>query len=315
MKKIILLVLTVLFMQSSAIAQKQILQSRIVEDGGSGNYKAIMAEFASLKAHTLFYPQDLNPFNNSNPLPVIVWGNGACCNSPWEHYKFLNEIASHGYLVIATGYFPKDDSRYEGPMSSPQQQIESIDWAVAQNEDKGSIFHGKICISKICASGMSCGGLQTLYNCADSRIAAYMICNSGLFLDPSIAMPNMPMPGKEQLKSIHAPIIYIMGGKEDIAYENGMDDFHRISHVSAVAVNLPVGHGGTYSQPYGGEFRFPAVAWLDWILKGDSKAAQMFKGDNPEILLRKDWSIEKNNLVDSNASGMIIKADALEYRE
>ena len=51
-----------------------------------------------------FAPQDLSAFNKKNPLPVLVWGNGACYNSPWEHYKFLNEIASHGFLVIATGY-------------------------------------------------------------------------------------------------------------------------------------------------------------------------------------------------------------------
>lgn len=88
-----------------------------------------------------------------------------------------------------------------------------------------------------------------------------------------------------------------MGGEEDIAYKNGMDDFHRIKHVPAVVVNYPVGHGGTYRKPHGGEFRFPAIAWLDWQLKGDKNAARMFEGTNPQILQRKGWKIEKNNLV------------------
>ena len=272
-------------------------QSQVIEEGGTGKYKAVMTETKDLPAHTLFLPQDLKPFSKKNLLPVLVWGNGACANSPWEHYKFLNEIASHGYLVIATGFFPKDGARFDGPMSTPQQQIASIDWALAQNANPQSPLYGKIDTQAICAAGMSCGGLQTLYNCADPRITTFMICNSGLFIDPSIAMPNMPMPGKEQLQSISKPVMYLLGGPTDIAYQNGMDDFHRIQHVPAVAVNYPVGHGGTYSQPYGGEFRFPAIAWLDWQLKGSVKAARMFKGKNPQILVREDWSIEKNALV------------------
>ena len=144
---------------------------------------------------------------------------------------------------------------------------------------------------------MSCGGLQTLFNCADKRIASLMICNSGLFNQQNAgsAVPNMPMPKKDKLKEIHTPIIYILGGKEDIAYENGMDDFHRIKHVPACAINYPVGHGGTYRQPHGGEFTIPALAWLDWQLKRDSKAARMFKGSNPLLLQRKGWTLEKNS--------------------
>ena len=268
--------------------------SRIVENGGTGKYPAIMSEVKGLEAHTVFMPQDLSAFNENNPLPVLVWGNGACSNSPWEHYKFLNEIASQGYLVIATGYLPKNDEVYHGDMSTAQQQIESIDWALAQNKDKKSPLYHKINTKAICASGMSCGGLQTLYNGADSRISAYLICNSGLFTDASLTIPNMPMPSKDQLKKIHAPILYMLGGKEDIAYNNGMDDYHRINHVQAIAINYPVGHGGTYRQAHGGEFRFPASAWLNWQLKGDQEAAKWFTGNSPLLLQRKGWTMEKN---------------------
>lgn len=34
-------------------------KSRIVEEGGTGPYKAIMKEEASIAAHTIFVPQDL----------------------------------------------------------------------------------------------------------------------------------------------------------------------------------------------------------------------------------------------------------------
>ena len=272
------------------------VKSRTVEDGGTGAYKAVMKEEPTLPAHTVFAPKDLSAFSKQKGLPVLVWGTGACTDSPWEHYKFLNEIASHGYLVIATGYIPMEEKPYRGPMSTTEQQIASIDWAIAQNADPQSPYYQKIDVKHICAAGMSCGGLQTLYNCADKRITALMICNSGLFNQQNAhqAVGGMPMPPKEKLEEIHTPIIYILGGETDIAYGNGMDDFHRIKHVPACAVNYPVGHGGTYRQPHGGEFTVPALAWLDWQLKGDSKAARMFKGNSPLLLQREGWTLEKN---------------------
>ena len=271
-------------------------QKQIVEDGGTGQFKAIMKEEPSLYAHTIFVPQDLTPFGQDNPLPVLVWGNGACNNSPFEHYKFLNEIASHGYIVVATGFFPVEGSPYRGPMSTTQQQIESIDWIEQQNTDPNSAYYHKLDTKNICVAGMSCGGLQTLYNCADKRIKTLMICNSGLFnqMNAHQAVGGMPMPPKSKLAEIHSPIIYILGGKPDIAYENGMDDFHRIQHVPACAANLPVGHGGTYAQPHGGEFSVVALAWLNWQLKGDKTAAKMFKGKKPQLSLREGWTLEKN---------------------
>ena len=275
------------------------LKSRILEDGGTGPYKAIMTEVEGLPAHTVFCPQDLSAFNAKKPLPILVWGNGACSNSPFEHVKFLNEIASHGYIVLATGFIPMSDEWYRGPMSTSEQQIESIDWAYAQNTDSKSPFYQKLDLKNLCVAGMSCGGLQTLFNCADKRISALMICNSGLFNQQNAnrAVGGMPMPPKEKLKEIHTPIIYILGGEQDIAYQNGMDDFHRISHVPAIATNFPVGHGGTYSQPHGGEFSIVALGWLDWQLKGNKEAAKMFVGKDCGLSKRQGWTIEKNKKV------------------
>ncbi len=151
-------------------------KSLVVEDGGTGNYKAIMKEEESLEAHTVFVPEELSAFNEKNPLPVLVWGNGACTNSPWEHFKFLNEIASHGYLVLATGYIPMEEKPYQGPMSTTEQQIQSIDWAIAQNANPESPYYNKIDVKNICVAGMSCGGLQSLYNCAATVTKQWVVC-------------------------------------------------------------------------------------------------------------------------------------------
>jgi len=271
-------------------------RSRIIENGGTGQFKAIMKEDTTLPEHTIFVPQDLSAFSAEKPLPVLVWGNGACANSPWEHMNFLNEIASQGYIVLATGIIPMIDDWYKGPMSRSEQQIESIDWIIAQNANPASPYYQKIDVKNICVAGMSCGGLQTLFNCADPRISCLMICNSGLFNQQNAhqAVGGMPMPPKEKLKEIHTPIMYLLGGETDIAYGNGMDDFHRIDHVPAVATNFPVGHGGTYREPHGGEFTIVALAWLNWQLKGCKEAAKMFVGKDCGISKRDKWTIEKN---------------------
>lgn len=300
MKRILLFITALLLVAwNPAVAQTpKMTKSKIVEDGGQGPYKAVMYEAPDLVAHTVFAPQDLSPFGKKNRLPVMVWGNGACTNSPWEHYKFLNEIASHGFLVIATGYIPMEERPYQGPMSTSAQQIESIDWAIKQNSDPESPFYGRIDVEAIAAAGMSCGGLQTLDNAKDKRIATLMIMNSGLFINPMGAMPNMPMPEKQRLQEIEVPVIYILGGKEDIAYGNGMDDFSRIKSVPAFVANYPVGHGGTYRQPHGGEFVVPALAWLKWQLQGDKKSAKMFKGSPCGLAERPGWTVDKNKLID-----------------
>ncbi len=288
-----------LMMPEAVSAQSSEENAVVVEEGGQGPHKAIMKEEATLDAHTIFVPQDLAAFGKKNPLPVLVWGNGACANSPFEHYKFLNEIASNGYIVVATGYMPKLNERYQGPMSTTQQQVEAMDWVFAQNADPTSPYYQKIDTKAICVAGMSCGGLQTLYNCADPRIKTLMVCNSGLFnqSNASSAVGGMPMPPKDKLKEIHSPVMYMLGGESDIAYGNGMDDFNRITHVPACVTNLPVGHGGTYAQPHGGEYSIVALAWLDWQLKGDKQAAKMFTGKKPGITTREGWTIQKNELM------------------
>lgn len=137
MKKLVLFFFLTVIMASCASGPVSpvMVKSRIVEDGGTGPYKAVMFEAPCFEAHTVFAPQDLSVFGKKRKLPVLVWGNGACYNSPWEHYKFLNEIASHGFLVIATGHIPMDDREYRGESSTSEQQLQSVDWAMAQNQD------------------------------------------------------------------------------------------------------------------------------------------------------------------------------------
>jgi len=268
---------------------------RTVEDGGTGPCPAVMVTDSTLATHTIFRPKDLSVFGETNKLPIIAWGNGACANSPWEHVNFLSEVASHGFLVIAIGPMPQEGQR-GGGRSASSQLIDAIDWAIARNSNKTSPYYGKIDTTKIAVSGMSCGGLQTLEVAPDPRITTAVVCNSGILGTPGSGMPGMPGLKKEHLEKLHSPTIYILGGESDIAYNNGMDDFRRINHVPVFAANLNVGHGGTYRQPHGGEFAVVATAWYQWQLKGDQDAAKMFTGEPCGVAKMSGWKVEKKNI-------------------
>ena len=269
--------------------------SRVIEDGGTGPYKAIALQEASLATHTVFRPQDLSPFGNSRKLPIIAWGNGACANSPWEHVNFLSEVASSGFLVVAIGPLPMEGEKGRGSSKSTQL-TDAIDWAIAQNSDKLSPLYNKIDITKIAVSGMSCGGLQTLEMAPDKRVTTAVIYNSGLFVTRGSGVGGMPDLPKEHLKKLHTPTLYVLGGEKDIAYANGMDDYKNINHVPVFVANMDVGHGGTYGQPHGGEFAKVATAWYKWQLKGDKEAAKWFTGNPPGLAADKNWKVDKKNM-------------------
>lgn len=283
-----------LFFSSQSIGQEN-TAIRVVEDGGTGPYKAIMYTDPSLATHTILRPKDLSVFGEKNKLPIIAWGNGACANSPWEHINFLSEVASYGFLVVAIGPMPKEGER-GGGRSTSSQMLDAINWAIAQNADKNSPLYNKIDISKIAVSGMSCGGLQTLETAPDSRVTTAVICNSGIIGTPGGGMPGMPALTKDHLAKLHTPTLYILGGEKDIAYANGMDDFKRINHVPVFAANMDVGHGGTYSQPHGGEFAKVATAWFQWQLKGNTDAGKMFTGNPCGLSQNPLWKAEKKNI-------------------
>ncbi len=270
----------------------------ILEDGGRGPFPAIVTEDGSLPGMTIYRPADLGPFGESEArLPILLWGNGACANTTEEHKLFLNEIASHGYLILGAGRYDRlelrDDVSNEKTRSS--QLLEALDWILAENASPTSVFHGKVDPERVAAMGMSCGGLQAIEISADPRIRTTVVCNSGVLASPS-PMRGMPALTKEALLDLHGPVLYLMGGPSDIAYQNAMDDFDRVDHVPIVMTNLDVGHGGTYARPHGGEYSPVALAWLDWQLKGDEAAAGMFLGEDSVLNRDPHWTIEVKNL-------------------
>ena len=177
-------------------------------------------------------------------------------------------------------------------MGDPEGLKQALEWAIAQNADKNSPYYGKLDVDNIAAAGMSCGGLQALHMSGDARIKTILVMNSGYFgSDDSEDKASLATMKQKS-------VIWILGGSTDIAWENGNDDFKRMSGtMPACLVSLDgIGHGGTYMQPNGGDYAKVAGAWLKWWLKGDKEAGTMFTGNEPGVGKMAGWSIERKNI-------------------
>lgn len=256
----------------------QIIKTKVVDNGGSGTYKAIVTTEETLQDFTVYRPKDLNvAFKNEGKLPIIAFANGGCNNTSITHEKVLSEIASHGYIVIALGpmQMSLDDRKIEKAETS--MMIEAIDWITSQNKNKKSDYYDKIDLEKIAVGGQSCGGAQVLVVANDPRIKTYLMYNTG------IGDMTMSSASKELLKNFHGPVVYIVGGESDVAYANALIDYKRIENVSVALANLVEGgHMGTFAEAFGGSFARIALDWLDWQFKG--------KAENASVFLKNDLS-------------------------
>jgi dienelactone hydrolase len=287
---------------------------------GTGPFPAVMEQDPGLPTHTIYRPKDLAGLQGQK-LPIVAWGEGGCSNNGAFYKNFLGEIASHGYLAIAVGppQAPQPAGNRGaapaegrgaanpggapapgrgGPATKSSQLTDAINWAVGENGRKDSPYYNRLDTSKIAVMGHSCGGIQALAVGADPRIKLIGNWSGGLFVTPpagaGAAMENVP---KEQLDKLHSPVFYISGDSTDIAFANSNDDFKRITKVPAFrAYKDGVGHGGTYTQPNGGDFGKVAVALLAWQFKGDQEAGKMFLGADCGLCKDPKWHVEKKGI-------------------
>ncbi len=262
---------------AAALLGSAALSPAVAAPGGSGPYPADYETTAALPNHTVYRPVNLPV----EPMPVVVWSNGACSADGTSAENFLREIASHGFLVISNG-------RPRGSGSSTSAWLtQAMDWAVTENQRSGSPLRGRIDPSRIGVAGFSCGGLEAYAVSDDPRVATTAIFSSGLLNDAD----------DYQLRRLDHPIGYFIGGPSDIAYPNALDDWGKLpAGLPAFMGNLDVGHGGTYHEADGGEFGRVAQLWFRWQLTGDVEAGRAFVGADCG-LCRAPWTVQQKNLV------------------
>jgi hypothetical protein len=215
-------------------------------------------------------------------LPVVVWGNGGCSGDGSSNAVFLQMLASHGYLAIASGA--------PGGRTSTTAQLmtASIDFVT---KVAGTGSYANVDANKIFAAGFSCGGVEAMAQSWDSRVKSIGIFSSGLLTNYTAA------------STFTKPILYVLGGSSDIAYANvsglfflwprvprccganrggikGERDFKALPAATpSWKGNLPLGHGGDLFQANGGKFGRAGLAWLEYIFKGNETAKTFILGE------------------------------------
>ncbi|KAK4193128.1 hypothetical protein QBC35DRAFT_547287 [Podospora australis] len=227
----------------------------------------------SLSSHTLYAPKNIP---SGSKLPILIWGNGGCSANGLDFQGFLNEISSHGVFVISQG-----TPNGRGQTNSGQMKT-ALDWVFSGS----SKYHQYLEKSRVSVSGMSCGGVEAYDLAGDSRVGNIGIFNSGLM---------SPADSQRIAATIRKPVFFFLGGRGDIAYENGERDYRVLPQgTPSWKGNLDVGHGGTYSQPNGGKFGVAAVRFFQWTLRGNATASQFFTNDAEAT--QAGWQVEKKNL-------------------
>lgn len=257
----------------------------------------------SLTHHVLFRP--VQPKASKTKMPVVVFAGGGCRNAGARFSELLGNLASRGYFVVSLGEIgepsldvqPDHEPNWNGrPTKTDVTQIDwAVRWVKAQNARKGGRFAGRLDIEHIALMGQSCGGVQSID--AASRltdIATLVVLNSGLFPD------DRSMGGTEvkraDLVKIKVPVMILLGGKGDIAYENGQANFDLMTMAPTFLASADYGHRATYFDKDGGLYGTVIVDWLDWELKGDANAARRFTGSDCGLCSDKRWSLRRHGI-------------------
>ncbi|MEN9683617.1 MAG: hypothetical protein RLZZ427_1368 [Pseudomonadota bacterium] len=257
----------------------------------------------SLTHHVLFRP--VLPAGSATKLPVVVFAGGGCRNAGARFSELLSEVASHGYFVVALGDIgdpakdvdPAHEPEYNGrPTKTDVSQIDwAVNWVKDQNTRTGGRFAGRLDVAHIALMGQSCGGVQSID--AASRlpgIATLVVLNSGLFPD------DRQMGGSEvkraDLGKIKTPVMILLGGKEDVAYDNGQANFDLMVNAPTFLGSANYGHRATYFEKDGGLYGTVVRDWLDWQLKGKVTAAARFTGQDCGLCTDPQWAIRRRGI-------------------
>src|SRR5688572_22023346 len=136
------------------------------DNAGTGPYAAMKEEDATLPAHVVYRPRDLDALGNQK-LGVVAWGNGGCSADGASSRFHLLELASHGFLVIAPGQIYSGPGAHARPVVPEGQQpprtnaadlIAAVNWALRENARAGGQYEGRIDPEQIALAGFSCGG-------------------------------------------------------------------------------------------------------------------------------------------------------------
>jgi hypothetical protein len=259
---------------------------------GSGPHKVVVETNADsgINEGTIFRPMDLG---GTEKYPIFVWGEGGCSQNGLSNATAMAEIASHGYFVIADGT-PNSTAGNRSMNTSDiagmgKPLLAYVTWAIAENGKACSAYYQSLDTTKVASNGFSCGGLMAEGTAGDPRITTWGLNSSGLF-----------SANQAFYKTVHTPVLIVLGGPSDIAYENGERDYDNISAlgIPIMLFSKDLGHGGDLFAARGGDFTKIDLAWLNWQLKADETATGkgLLVGAGCSYCTNSAWEVKSKNI-------------------
>ncbi|MEV6823853.1 hypothetical protein [Amycolatopsis sp. NPDC051102] len=252
----------------------------------TGNYAA---------EYTVYRPAD--PAAVRGRLPVVVFGNGACRHTSNDELLTVETLlAAHGFVVVAVGGFD-EPALTENGSPEPKVITDAITWAERENGRRGSALWNRLDPRRIGVAGHSCGGIEALVAGADPRVKSVLSLDSGFFADGTLGY------GRENLRKLHTPTLFVDGGPDDVAYANSGANYDLVTVPAVRATNPAAGHTGfVYGQRAGNpdpSVREEAVrvltAWFDFTLNGNRTARGYFLGAGCGLCATPGWTVTSKN--------------------
>ena len=243
------------------------IEKRYMQNGyfavSSQTFASGKKEYANYK---IWYPSDMA--NSDKQYPLVIMANGT--GITFDKYEPVFEhLASWGFIVAGNN----DKSAMFGKSTS-----ETLDFALALNQDKTSPFFHKINTKQIGVAGHSQGGMGAVSG-------AIYYPNSHLFKAVFAASA-----GHDEVAKLTVPYFLIMGTtwmekilanpEKTLAQFNGLTN----NGLSVLARRKDAGHGEMLYLGNG-----YMVAWFRYHLPGDGQAGQAFIGNHAEIARNPLW--------------------------
>jgi hypothetical protein len=223
----------------------------------------------------MFRPAELG--QNGVHHPIFVWGCGGG-STPTTYAELMNQIASHGFVVIAETSNIGDEG---APLTA------AIDWLISENGRSGSPFYQKLDTAKIGLGGHSIGSANAFKVAKDMRVTTSIhVAGGSLDMAGDI---NAPTTGSGGKGLVH-PVAYVCSEMDQFGnVEKTELDYQNTSVPAWMTVMTGVDHVAAARQG------MPAIiAWLRWHLAGETERRSAFLDPGGEFNSGKYVSKSKN---------------------
>lgn len=237
-----------------------------------------------IKKYTIYYPSELETTDKQYPMILVVNGTGFKATKYEPVFQYL---ASWGFIVVGT----QDKGTGKG-----ETTIKSLNYMLGENENRESVFYGKIDVENIGITGFSQGGAATM--------RAITMFEESHYFKTAVTLSPVSEKTAEQTTDypydsakVNCPILMLAGTSGDfeteivipIAEMSKMYD--KITSPKVMARRIGMTHDDMMYKAGG-----YVTAWFMWQLQSDEEAAKAFIGENPEITNNQLYQDQKVNV-------------------